>query len=111
MEDACALIAKDKRKAAEIYNAVAKVKQPVDETMKILNDANTKFSVVPDGTMRYAEFMARVGTIKAKPAQLEGLFLPGDLRYGRKLTSVTGSARAHRWAGRSRVGLSSLNNS
>jgi NitT/TauT family transport system substrate-binding protein len=76
MEDACALIAKDKRKAAEIYNAVAKVKQPVDETMKILNDPNTKFSVVPDGTMRYAEFMARVGTIKAKPASWKDLFFP-----------------------------------
>ena len=76
MEDACALIAKDKRKAAEIYNAVAKVKQPVDETMKILTDPNTKFSVVPDGTMRYAEFMARVGTIKAKPATWKDYFFP-----------------------------------
>jgi sulfonate transport system substrate-binding protein len=76
MEDACALIARDKRKAAEIYNAVAKVKQPVDETMKILNDPNTKFSVVPDGTMRYAEFMARVGTIKAKPTSWKDLFFP-----------------------------------
>jgi NitT/TauT family transport system substrate-binding protein len=76
MEDACALIGKDKRKAAEIYNAVAKVKQPVDETLKILNDPNTKFSVVPDGTMRYAEFMARVGTIKAKPATWKDLFFP-----------------------------------
>jgi NitT/TauT family transport system substrate-binding protein len=74
MEDACALIANDKRKAAEIYNAVAKVKQPVDETLKILNDPNTKFSVVPDGTMRYAEFMARVGTIKVKPASWRDLF-------------------------------------
>jgi NitT/TauT family transport system substrate-binding protein len=74
MEDACALIAGNKRKAAEIYNAVAKVKQPVDETLKILNDPNTKFSVVPEGTMRYAEFMARVGTIKAKPTSWKELF-------------------------------------
>src|SRR5881396_1201134 len=74
MEDACLLIANDRRKAAEIYNAVAKVKQPVDETLKILNDPNTKFSVVPDGTMRYAEFMARVGTIKARPASFRELF-------------------------------------
>ena len=76
MEDACALIASDRRKAAEIYNAVAKVKQPVDETLKILNDPNTRFSVVPEGTMRYAEFMARVGTIKAKPASWKDLFFP-----------------------------------
>ena len=74
MEDACALIAGNKRKAAEIYNAVAKVKQPVDETLKILNDPNTKFSVIPEGMMRYAEFMSRVGTIKAKPKNWQELF-------------------------------------
>ena len=76
MQDACLLIANDKRKGAEIYNAVAKVKQPVDETLKILNDPNTRFSVIPEGTMRYAEFMARVGTIKAKPASWKDLFFP-----------------------------------
>jgi NitT/TauT family transport system substrate-binding protein len=74
MEDACALIASDRRKAAQIYNAVAKVKQPVEETLKILNDPNTRFSVVPEGTMRYADFMSRVGTIKAKPASWKDLF-------------------------------------
>src|SRR5436190_15059763 len=74
MEDACALIASDRRKAAEIYNAVAKVKQAVDETLKIVNDPNTGFSVLPEGTMRYAEFMARVGTIKAKPGSWKDLF-------------------------------------
>jgi len=76
MEDACALIAKDKRKAAEIYNAVAKVKQPVEETLKILNDPNSRFTAVPEGTMRYAEFMMRVGTIKAMPASWKDLFFP-----------------------------------
>lgn len=76
MQDACALIAADRRRAAQIYNDVAKVKQPVEETLKILEDPNSKFSAVPDGTMRYAEFMSRVGTIKAKPASWQDLFFP-----------------------------------
>ena len=74
MQEACDLIARDKRRAAQIYNDVAKVKQPVEETLKILEDPNSKFSAAPEGTMRYAEFMARVGTIKAKPASWRDYF-------------------------------------
>src|SRR6266403_2707517 len=74
MDEANALIARDKKKAAEIYLAVSKQKSSPDEIVKILNDPNSKFSTVPDGTMRYAEFMSRVGTIKAKPATWKELF-------------------------------------
>jgi NitT/TauT family transport system substrate-binding protein len=74
MQDACAAIAADKRKAAQIYNDVRKSKQPVQETLKILEDPNSRFSAVPEGTMRYAEFMSRIGTIKAKPTSWKDLF-------------------------------------
>ena len=77
MEEANALIGRDKKKAAEIYLAVSKQKSSPDEIVKILNDPNSKFSTVPDGTMKYAEFMARVGTIKAKPASWKDLFFAG----------------------------------
>jgi NitT/TauT family transport system substrate-binding protein len=76
MEEACALIARDRRKAAEIYVATAKVKPSLDETLRILNDPASRFSAVPDSTMKYAEFMFRVGTIKAKPADWKELFFP-----------------------------------
>src|SRR5204862_3185272 len=76
MEEANALIGRDKRKAAEIYLAVSKQKSSPDEIVKILNDPNSKFSTVPDGTTKYAEFMFRVGTIKAKPASWKELFFP-----------------------------------
>jgi NitT/TauT family transport system substrate-binding protein len=74
MNEANALIARDKRKAAEIYIAVSKQKSTVDEIVKILNDPNSLFSTVPDGTMKYAEFMSRVGTIKARPTSWKDLF-------------------------------------
>jgi NitT/TauT family transport system substrate-binding protein len=76
MEEANALIARDRRKAAEMYLAVSKQKASIDEIVTILNDPNSKFSTVPDGTMKYAEFMFRVGTIKAKPAGWKELFFP-----------------------------------
>jgi NitT/TauT family transport system substrate-binding protein len=76
MNEANALIAKDRKKAAEIYIAVSKQKSSPEEIVKILNDPNSKFSTVPDGAMKYAEFMFRVGTIKAKPATWKDLFFP-----------------------------------
>ena len=76
MNEANALIAKDRKRAAEIYLAVSKQKSSPDEIIKILSDPNSRFSTIPDGTMKYAEFMSRVGTIKAKPASWKDLFFP-----------------------------------
>lgn len=76
MNEANALIGKDPQRAAEMYLAVSKQKGSLDEIIKILNDPNSKFSTVPDGTMKYAEFMFRVGTIKARPASWKELFFP-----------------------------------
>jgi len=74
MNEANALIARDSRKASEIYLAISKQKSTPDEIIRILADPNSKFSTVPNGTMKYAEFMSRVGTIKAKPATWKDLF-------------------------------------
>ena len=76
LNEANALIAKDRRKAAEIYLAVSKQKASVEEVVKILADPNSKFSTIPNGSMKYAEFMARVGTIKARPTDWKELFFP-----------------------------------
>jgi sulfonate transport system substrate-binding protein len=76
MNEADALIANDKNKAAQIYQTIGKQKSSAEEIVKILSDPNSKFSTVPDGTMKYAEFMSRVGTIKAKPASWKDLFFP-----------------------------------
>jgi NitT/TauT family transport system substrate-binding protein len=74
MNEANALITRDRKKAADIYVAVSKQKSSSDEIVKILSDPDSRFSTVPDGTMKYAEFMFRVGTIKAKPATWKDLF-------------------------------------
>ena len=76
MNEANTMIAKDKQRSAQIYLTVGKQKSSAEEIVKILADPNSKFSTVPDGTMKYAEFMARVGTIKTKPASWKDLFFP-----------------------------------
>jgi len=74
MNEANALIATDRKKAADIYIAISKQKSTADEIVKILADPNSTFSTVPNGTMKYAEFMSRVGTIKARPSGWKDLF-------------------------------------
>jgi len=76
LNEANALIAKDRKKAATIYLSVSKQKASADEIERILADPNSKFSTVPEGVMEYANFMSRVGSIKARPADWKELFFP-----------------------------------
>jgi NitT/TauT family transport system substrate-binding protein len=76
LNEANALIAKDAKKAAAIYLSVSKQKASAEEIEKILADPNSKFSTVPEGVMKYADFMSRVGSIKARPMDWKELFFP-----------------------------------
>jgi NitT/TauT family transport system substrate-binding protein len=76
LDDANALIAADKRKAAEIFVRSSKVKVDVDEVLKMLEDPDTRFSTTPTGMMQFADFMQLSGTIKTKPAVWSEMFLP-----------------------------------
>jgi NitT/TauT family transport system substrate-binding protein len=69
------LIANDSGARPDLPRRIQAKSSP-DEVLRILSDPNSKFSTIPDGTMRYAEFMSRVGTIKAKPASWKELFFP-----------------------------------
>jgi NitT/TauT family transport system substrate-binding protein len=75
LEEANALIARDKKLAAEIFASSSKVKVAVDETVKMLEDPDTRFSTTPMGIMDFAEFMNLAGSIKLKPASWKDLFI------------------------------------
>jgi NitT/TauT family transport system substrate-binding protein len=76
IEEANALIARDKRGAAEIFLRMVKLKLSVDEVEKMLQDPETHFSTAPEGVMQYANFMASAGLIKMRPASWTDLFVP-----------------------------------
>jgi NitT/TauT family transport system substrate-binding protein len=48
----------------------------LDKVYKMLIDPQMKFSVVPENTMKYAEFMHRVGTIKDRPTSWKETYFP-----------------------------------
>ena len=76
IEEAIAIINKDKKAAAQTYVELAKSKQPVDEILKMMNDPLIQYTMTPLNTMKYAEFMHRVGAIKVKPDTWKDMFFP-----------------------------------
>lgn len=84
LEEATAMVVSDKSEAARIYTRMAKLKTSEAEILRIISDPDMRFAITPAGTMTYAEFMHRVGTIKTKPANWKEMFvaelhdLPGN---------------------------------
>lgn len=76
LEEATAAINADKRKAAEAYLRISKDKDTVDEIVAMLNDPKIQFTMTPLNVMRYVDFMAKVGTIKARPDSWKDMFFP-----------------------------------
>lgn len=75
MDDANALIAGDKKLAADIYVRNSKVKVDPSEIEEIIADKDSQFSTTPHGIMSIADFMSRAGTIKARPAAWNEMFV------------------------------------
>jgi len=76
VDEAARYIAAHKREAARIYNELAAVKAKEDDLIRMLDDPDTRYSAAPQGAMKYAEFLHRIGTIRNKPADWQSLFFP-----------------------------------
>ena len=76
LDEATAYVAGHKSDAARLYNTLATVKTKDADLMRILDDPDTHFTIVPEGAMKYATFMHRIGTMKNAPASWRDLFVP-----------------------------------
>ena len=75
LQEAIEFIAANKVEAARIYAETTKVKQPEAEILRIINDPDLRFTLVPAGIMSYANFMHRVGLLKVKPETWKDVFV------------------------------------
>ncbi|HEY4296057.1 MAG TPA: ABC transporter substrate-binding protein [Paraburkholderia sp.] len=66
----------DKHAAAVAYLRISKEKSSVDEVEKMITSPDVSFTTVPQNTIKYADFMARTGLIKKKPASWKDMFFP-----------------------------------
>ncbi len=84
MDDAIALITKDKRTAADLYLRETKEKLTADQLVAMMSDPSFVYSAAPRATMKFADLMHRFGEIKSMPASWKDYFfaeahaLPGS---------------------------------
>jgi NitT/TauT family transport system substrate-binding protein len=67
----------DKKAAAEVFLKSDEGRGwKLDDLMEILNDPDVRFTTSPESVMKYANFMADVGSIKQRPAKWQEMFFP-----------------------------------
>ena len=67
----------DKKAAAEVFLASSEGKGwKIEDLMDVLNDPDIRFTTSPENVMKYANFMADVGSIKLRPGTWQEMFFP-----------------------------------
>lgn len=75
-KEAVDFINANKRAAAELYLKASNDKTSPDFLVKQLDDPQIRITMVPENTMKFLEFMNKVGTLKAKASSWKDLFFP-----------------------------------
>ena len=76
LDEATALINKDKHWAAEAYLRMSKDKASLKEIEDMLNDPAIVFTTTPQNVMKYVAFMTKIGSIKNPPDSWKDMFFP-----------------------------------
>lgn len=75
-QDATTMLGKDVKEASQLWIDNVKSKMTVEKVAEIASGKRVKWTMVPENTMKFAEFMHAVGSIKAMPADWKELFFP-----------------------------------
>ena len=78
LDEATAIINRDKRAAAETYLRLSKDKDKVEDILAMLNDPSIIYTTTPQNVMKYVNFMNKVGSIKVRPESWKDLFFPNS---------------------------------
>jgi NitT/TauT family transport system substrate-binding protein len=76
LKEATEIVNKDKRAAAALWIEDARSKLPLDMVGRIVAGPQVHWTLTPENTMKYADFMSSVGTLKVKPADWKDYFFP-----------------------------------
>ena len=76
LDEAMAMINRDKKWAAEAYLRISKDKVSQQDIVNMLNDPQISFTTTPQNVIKYVDFMNKTGAIKVKPASWKDLFFP-----------------------------------
>ena len=76
IREAIEFIRVEKSKAAAIYVKSEPSKLPAEYFAKVLEDPDVRFTLAPENSLKIAEFLARIGTLKQKPGDWRDTFFP-----------------------------------
>ena len=76
IEEATEIVNRDRGAAAALWIADVKSKLPLDKVTAVVSGPQVRWTMVPESTMKFAEFMNGVGTLKASPGGWQDLFFP-----------------------------------
>jgi len=76
LDEATAQINQDRPKAAETYLRISKDKDSPEDILKMLNDPEIRFTTTPNNTMKYVDFMHKIGSIAVKPDSWKEMYFP-----------------------------------
>ena len=76
LKQAMDIINSNKRAAAELYVQQAHSKLPLEFIYKIVTNPQIKFTITPQGLMKYADFLYKTEQIKHKPRSWKEMFFP-----------------------------------
>ena len=77
LQSAIDFINADKKAAAEVFLKSDEGKGwKLEGLMEIMNDPDVRFTTSPENVMKYANFMADVGSIKNRPKAWHDMFFP-----------------------------------
>ena len=76
LKEATDIVDKDRQRAARYWIEDVKSKLPLDKVTAVVSGAQVKWTMAPLETMKFANFMASVGSLKSAPASWKDLFFP-----------------------------------
>jgi len=76
LKEATGIVDKDRAKAAGYWIADVKSKLPLDKVTAVISGPQVHWTMAPLNTMKFATFMASVGSIKEAPKSWKDLFFP-----------------------------------
>lgn len=76
IREAMTLIQADRSRAAAIYLKAEPSKLSPEYFAKVLGEPEVRFTIAPENSIKIAEYLARVGTLKHKPSEWKDYFFP-----------------------------------
>ena len=72
--EATDIVNQNKKAAVELFLRMSKSNDTVEHTLSMLRDA--EFTMTPRGFTKFADFMAKIGTLKTRPNRWTDVFFP-----------------------------------